>query len=86
MGNLIGRKKEKAFAIFEVLGDELNEGSFVCMFQEQYPEDWSLIQETFAFEERNTKPGKRHPMPHSDLYMKNMFRNLKKKWDAEKGE
>lgn len=83
MGTLISRKKDKAFAIFEMLESNLNEESFIALFKEKYAEDWQIIINQFEKEESQTKPGKRHPMQHPDVYMKEMYRNMRQRWDKE---
>ena len=72
MGTLISRKKDKAFAIFKVLESNLNEEFFITLFKESYAEDWQIIIDQYEKEESQTKPGKRHPMPHPDIYIKNI--------------
>lgn len=83
MGSLINRKKEKAFEIYKQLGDNISEDEFIRLFKELYPCDWNRIKEKYWEEERSVKPGRRHPMPHPDIYMKNMYRNTKQRWDKE---
>ena len=85
MGTLVSRKKEKAFAIFELLETNLSEDAFIALFKMKYEKDWQKIIEQFEKEERQTKPGKRHPMPHPDIYMKNLYRNTRQRWDKEHG-
>jgi len=83
MGNLINRKKEKAFSIYKQLGQNASENAFVQLFKSLYPNDWNRIVEKYREEERETVFGKRHPMPHPDIYMKNMYRNTKQRWDKD---
>lgn len=59
------------------------QNEFIVKFKELYESDWILIQEKYLEEERNTEPGKKHPMPHPDIYMKEMYRNFKKRRDSE---
>ncbi len=74
MSSFIKRKNDKSQAVLASL-DVITEDAFISRFKEIYPQDWALINETWEAEECNTKPGKKHPMPHPDLYMKDMFRN-----------
>jgi hypothetical protein len=83
MPSLINRKKDKAFHVLEVLGDSCSESEFIEKFKELYASDWKLIQQTYEEEEHNTKPWKNHPMPHPDIYMKEMYRNFKNRRDVE---
>ena len=74
MPSLIVKKEEKIEAVFNALRDNSSEEAFITKFKEMYPKDWSKIQAEYAREERKTKPGKTHPMPHPDVYMKNMYK------------
>jgi len=75
MPALVVKKEEKVDAVFAALGSEITEKAFIDKFKEMYPKDWGRIQAKFAEEERKTKPGKPHPMPHPDVYMRNMYKN-----------
>ena len=77
MSCFIKRKKEKIKHIFMVLGDTHTETEFVKTFKILYPDDWQRIQDKWINEEQNTPPGKKHPMQHPDVYMKEMYRNHK---------
>ena len=77
MGSFINRKKEKIQSVFLKLGTEVDEDSFIKFFKEMYPEDWLKINQKWFDEEQHTLPGKRHPMQHPDIYMKEMYRNHK---------
>ena len=70
-------KKEKVKQVFQILGSDQSEEDFINTFKRLYPEDWQKIQEVWSYEEKCTPPGKRHPMPHPDVYMKEMYRNHK---------
>ena len=75
MSSLVKRKKEKVAAVKAVLGDALTKESFISTFKTMYPEDWKRICEKWQQEEDETPPGKRHPMQHPDVYMREMYRN-----------
>ena len=77
MGSFIKHKKEKVKQVFRILGSDYNEEDFISTFKKLYPEDWQKIQEVWSYEEKGTPPGKRHPMPHPDIHMKEMYRNHK---------
>ena len=79
MGAVVVKKEEKVAKVFEALGDKISETDFIEKFKEMYPEDWQRINKVFKDEERKTKPGKTHPMPHPDIYMKNMYKVAVKK-------
>lgn len=79
MGCFINHKKEKIQNIFSLLGDSYTEESFIDLFKSVYPDDWKKICDKWLEEENNTPVGKRHPMQHPDIYMKEMYRNHKPK-------
>jgi hypothetical protein len=81
--SLIKRKREKAYSIFEALGEFCTEDSFIERFKELYEKDWILIQNHFEKEVQNAMPGKKQPMPHPDVYMKEMYQHFKNRRDAE---
>lgn len=79
MGAVVVKKEEKVAKVFEALGDKITEADFIEKFKEMYPKDWQRINQVFEEEERKTKPGKTHPMPRPDIYMKNMYKVAVKK-------
>lgn len=85
MGNLINRKRTKAFALLDELDMNADEASFTALFKQRHPADWVRITQKFEEEERSTPAGKRHPMPDPDRYMREMYRNFSKRWKAERG-
>lgn len=74
MPALIVKKEEKVVTVFAALGEDITESKFIEKFKEMYPKDWERIKAKYNEEERKTKPGKTHPMPHPDVYMKNMYK------------
>ena len=86
MGCFISRKKEKVAIVFKKVGFDADEGTFIAAFKRLYPNDWLKINERWQLEEDNTPPGKKHPMQHPDVYMKEMYRNHKPKDDAKETE
>lgn len=79
MGAFIKYKKEKVQQVFQKLGANHTEESFISTFKSMFPADWKRIQDLWLYEEECTPPGKKHPMPHPDVYMKEMYRNHKPK-------
>ena len=77
MSTLVNYKKDKIIQVFQILGSNHTENSFIETFKSLYPEDWQRIQDKWLYEEQCTPPGKKHPMPHPDVYMKEMYRNHK---------
>lgn len=75
MSSFIKYKKKKVNHIFQIFGEDHTETDFINMFKSLYPDDWQKIQEVWLYEEQNTPPGKKHPMPHPEIYMKEMYRN-----------
>jgi hypothetical protein len=79
MSCFIRYKKEKIKQVFQILGSEYSEENFINVFKTLYTDDWQQIQDLWLYEEHCTPPGKKHPMPHPDVYMKEMYRNHKPK-------
>lgn len=79
MGSFINRKKMKIQNVFSKLGEEADEESFIELFKQIYPDDWIKVNKKWLEEEQRTPPGKKHPMQHPDIYMKEMYRNHKSK-------
>lgn len=77
MGSFIRFKKAKIENVFQSVGDNCSEDTFTSAFKSLYPDDWQKIQDLWFYEEQCTPPGKRHPMPDPDTYMKEMYRNHK---------
>lgn len=77
MSCFISRKKDKISTVFEAVGTDADEESFIAAFKKLYPYDWLKINERWQLEEDSTSPGKKHSMQHPDVYMKEMYRNHK---------
>lgn len=86
MPSLIVKKDGKIEAVFDALRDNITEEAFIAKFKEMYPKDWGKVQAKYAEEERKTKPGKTHPMPNPDVYMKNMYKVAVKKRQQNNSE
>lgn len=74
------KRKEKAFAIFDELGKDCSFESFYEKFIEKNPKDFERIRAKYNKEERKTKEGKGHPMPHPTQYIRNLFNIYKKEY------
>lgn len=79
MGNLINRKRSKAFGILDELGGRADEASFSALFRERHAEDWSRIVAKFDEEERQTPACKRHSMKPPEQYLGEMYRHFVKR-------
>lgn len=75
MSCFISRKKDKIAALFTRIGPGADEEAFITAYKQMYPSDWKKINERWQAEEDSTPPGKKHPMQHPDVYMKEMYRN-----------
>lgn len=76
---VVAKKEEKVEKIFELLGYECTLEEFTDKFKELYAKEWQKIVNAFEEHEKKDKKHKGHPMPHPDLYMKNMYNVGKKK-------
>ncbi len=83
MGSFIRYKKEKIQQVFKTLGSNHTEERFIAAFKSIFPADWQRIQDQWLYEEQRTPLGKKHPMPHPDVYMKEMYRNHQPKQEAK---
>lgn len=71
--SVITKKDEKVAAVAAVLPDGFTQEEFASKFKEMHPNDWERIQKAYRDHERKTKPGKSHPMPTPEQYLKNCF-------------
>ena len=79
MSCFISHKKDKIALVFKKIGVDADEETFIVAFKSVYPQDWMKINEKWQAEEASTPAGKKHPMQHPDVYMKEMYRNHKPK-------
>lgn len=70
---VITKKIEKVTAVVEALPSGFSQDDFIEKFKEMHPKDWERIQKNYRDHERKTKPGKTHPMPTPEQYLKNCF-------------
>lgn len=85
---VFSKKEEKVNAIFEAMENINDKQEFKNKFKAMYPDDWNKVKVKAKFnkEERDTKPGKNHPMPHPDIYLSNMYKIGLKKFKESRGE
>ena len=76
---VIKKKDEKANMVIESMTNKQSEDEFRSRFKEMFPDDYLNIVRTYEKEERKCKRDKRHPMPHPDKYLSNMFKVAKQK-------
>ena len=69
---VITKKDEKISATANELGGKPDPEEFVKKFKELYPKDWARIEKNYRDHERKTKPGKSHPMPEPNQYLKRL--------------
>lgn len=82
MAAVIVHKEEKVANVFEAMSNIHDVQEFKDKFKAMYPDDWKRINATFNKEERDTKPGKTHPMSHPEIYLNNMYKVALKKREA----
>lgn len=68
---VIAKKEEKISATANELGGCPEPDEFIEKFKELYPKDWARIEKNYRDHERKAKPGKSHPMPEPNQYIKN---------------
>ena len=72
--SVVPKKEKKVKAIFDKLGENLDEMSFKRAFKELYPKDWERINKVYLDHERRDKKGKGHPMPEPEKYLSNLYK------------
>ena len=68
---VVSKKSEKVAAVVATLKAGFSFEDFLAAFQALYPKDWARVQREYQKHERNTKPGKAHPMPEPVQYLRN---------------
>ncbi len=76
----ITKKDEKVEATVSTLSENFTQEEFIEKFIELYPKDWEKIEKSYRKHERDTKPGKTHPMPEPRQYLKNALNT----WSSKK--
>lgn len=70
---VILKKDEKVASVVAELPDGFSQEDFAVKFKEMHPKDWGRIQKAYRDHERKTKPGKTHPMPSPEQFLKNCY-------------
>ena len=73
--SIISKVDEKVKHVISLLSDSYTEEEFLSKFKKIYPDDYKKCMDKFLKEERNTKPGKSHPMQHPDHHIKAALRS-----------
>ena len=76
---VITKKDKKVASVLNAMTDKDSIQEFKDKFKEMYQDDWNKIKKAYIKEERNTKSGKTHPMPHPEKYLENAFKVAKAK-------
>ena len=73
--SVITKVDEKVAHVISLLKDTYTEDDFLIRFKSIYAKDYDKCMLRFIKEERNTKPGKSHPMQHPDHHIKAALRS-----------
>jgi len=73
-GQIVLKKTAKLNAVAAALPAGATAEAFSVKFKEMYPEDWDNIIRRYKQHQRQTAPGKKHPMPEPEKYLLNMVR------------
>lgn len=73
--SVISKVDEKVKHVISLLSDSYTEDEFLSQFKLIYPEEYKKCMAKFLKEERNTKPGKSHPMQYPDHHIKAALRS-----------
>lgn len=73
------KKYEKIENTVSKLSENYNFTEFKEKFIELYPKDWKKIEKAYNDHVRNTKEGKKIPMPKPEQYLKNALNVWNKK-------
>lgn len=76
---VFSKREEKIRTVFDAMTDIDDMDDFKVKFKEMYPNEWNKIWTTFKKEEEKTAEGKKHPMPHPEKYLENMYKVWKNK-------
>jgi len=69
--SVILKKSEKVAAVVATLPQRFTFDDFLLAFQAQHQKDWAKVVREYQKHEKNTKPGKSHPMPEPAQYLRN---------------
>lgn len=73
--SVILKVDEKVQTILSMLPENYTENEFLALFKKEYPKDYEKCLKRFLDEESKTKPGKYHPMQHTDKHIKAALRS-----------
>lgn len=73
--SVISKVDEKVQNIISLLPENYSEKDFLEKFIATYPDDYGKCWNKYRKEERQTKPGKSHPMQHPDKHIKNALKS-----------
>jgi len=73
--SVILKVDEKVAHVLSLLPENYVEKDFLDKFIATYPGDYRKCWNKYLKEERNTKPGKTHPMQHPDKHIKNALKS-----------
>lgn len=73
--SIILKVDEKVENVISILPASYSEDDFLYKFKTLYPKDYQKCWAKYLKEERNTKPGKHHPMQHPDHHIKAALRS-----------
>ncbi len=76
---VILKKDEKIQSVVEALPAGYTQDEFIDQFVGMHPKDWDRIQKNYRDHERQTRPGKSHPMPEPRKYLLNALNAWLKK-------
>ena len=82
-GAVIVKKDEKVEATIAALKNMESFDEVYETFQKLYPKEWTRLNLRYEEHQRLTKPGKGHPMPKPEQYMKNTFTHGLKKFKSK---
>jgi len=75
-GQIVLKKSEKLKAVGAALPAGSTASAFAAEFKKMYPKDWENIVHRYNQHQRQTKPGKTHPMAEPEKYLMNMVKNF----------
>ena len=73
--SVIPKVDQKVKSVIDKLPEGYSEDDFLELFKKEYQEDYEKCWKVFLKEERDTKPGKHHPMQHPDKHIKNALKS-----------
>lgn len=71
--SIVTKKAEKMAAVEATLPNPFTFDDFLFAFQNLYPKDWQKVVREYQKHEKKIRPGKSHPMPKPEQYIRNAF-------------